>query len=245
MKRITTATILEDRNTFYLGQLNDGTNEMIRLKARSINYIYGGRLDLKSEEFIVPVIGTAHRYNAGQFWWIPDYKRIMAEREPESQTTEYKSSLLHTNFDCPANDQPRLQMDELAKSAIAGWNSGQPLDIYVGVDDRTRAWKGLSQELKLLRREEYIAQFRNHLSQISSGSFFTTIQLSFECLNNNREVFHIHVPANERGDLVLLQGTQLWVRLDASNHQLKNEALLQYITNKTIQKLQQNKSPMA
>ena len=239
MNRITTATILQNRNNFYVGQLNDGTNETIHLKAKNVNYIYGGQLNLESEkELVVPVIGMHHRYHDGYFW-VPNYKRIIAEREPESQTTEYKSSLLHTNFDCPANDQPRLQMDELAKSAIAGWNSGQPLDIYVGVDDRTRAWKGLSQELKLLRREEYIAQFRNHLSQISSGSFFTTIQLSFECLNN-REVFHIHVPANERGDLVLLKGTQLWVRLDASNHQLKNEALLQYISNKAIQKLQQN-----
>jgi hypothetical protein len=234
-KIITTATIRDRNNNCYIAVLND-TNEIISLRAKNVNYIYGGELNLESKEKpVVPVIGTPHQYNEGQYWWIPDFKRIMSEREPESQTTEYKSSLLHTNFDCPANNEPRLQMDELARSMAGGWNSGHPLDIFVGVDNRTRAYKGLSEEVQRLKKEEYIAQFRNHLSQISSGSFFVIPKMDFEVINN-REIFHIHVPANERGDLVLLRGTELWVRLDASNHMLKNEALIQYITDRAIRK---------
>ena len=236
MKRIkSTAAIQNMDSKFYYATLNNDDSTPIKLMRKNVEYICG-KVEAGQE---LPVIGQPNLYIEGQNWWCPDFARIMEGRKgiTENQHVEFKSSLTKTSFVCAPKEEARSQMFELTKSIVGGWNSGDFLDIYIGINDKTKAITGLDEELELkkINKEEYIARFRNYLKQVCYGGFFVIPTMIFK-VKEGKTILHIHVPENTRHEITLLKGTQLWVRLGASTHQLKDAAMVQFISDRANRK---------
>lgn len=234
MKTIKTIATVQNRDSkFYYATIQDGTQ--IKLKVKNVEFICG-KVEAGQE---LPVIGQRNFYLQDQLWWSPNFARIMESRKEiiENQNVEFKSSLLHTSFSCDAEEEPRLQMLELVKTMLGGWNSGSELTIWVGYDDKTRAVKGIDDELKVIHNQaEFIARLRNLTSQVTQGSFFLKPQIEFT-KKDNKTLLKIFVPENARNEIVLMKGNQLYVRLGASTHMLRDSAMVQFISDRATNRM--------
>ena len=148
----------------------------------------------------------------------------------ENRYREFKKSFLHSAN--PLRSGRSFQNQQIFKEIVAFGNSHEAGDIFVGVDNDGTIL-GVEDELlneaPFGNRGDFQADFINQLSQaIDNFSFVSQIKVIWYKTIEEKLFCQISVPKWE-GGIILLNGCELYVRVDACKKQLKNTDLINYV----------------
>ena len=155
----------------------------------------------------------------------------------ENRSREYKSSFLHCAN--PLRSERSSQFQAIFKEIVAFGNSHIEGKIFVGIANDGSIC-GVEEELlneaPFANRSDFQADFRNQMKQaIENYAFISAIKMKWYKTNDSKLFCCIHVPKWE-GDVLLMNGCELYVREDAGKRQLKNADLINYILSHNLRK---------
>lgn len=150
----------------------------------------------------------------------------------ESGAVEYKSSFIHTSVRCKKTDERMMQYKEIFKEIVAFGNSHTKGTIYIGVNNKAEI-VGIENELisdtPFGNRADFISDFKNQMSmQINNFAFTSSISIDWLCTDDRKLFCRISIP-QWNGDVLLLAGTELYLRDEARKQQLKDNDLIQFV----------------
>lgn len=149
----------------------------------------------------------------------------------ESKDIEFKSSFMHTPYQKKLNEKI-LQYRNIFAEIVAFANSHLDGKIYVGINN-DGSINGLENELlteaPFSTRSDFETDFINQLYMITQNhSFSTTIDMKWFKTEEDHIFCLINVPKWD-GDIIFINGCELYVRCKANKTQLKNNDLINYI----------------
>lgn len=149
----------------------------------------------------------------------------------ENETIEYKSSFINPPNPGKDND-PTFQLRKIIRTLVGFANSDKHRGtVFVGIKDDGEIC-GIENEFQHFangyNREKFTAMFQNLYKQIASAALMCQTRISwFE--SEGHICAKIDVDYN--GDVVLINGTELYVRKDSSTHLLKGQDMVDFIRN--------------
>ena len=148
----------------------------------------------------------------------------------ESCSREFKSSFLHSAN--PQRTERSYQYQQIFKEIAAFANSHKDGNVFVGIanDGSIRGVeKELLDEAPFPNRADFQKDFWNQMSQsIGNYSFVSSIEIKWYKTPDDKLFCRISVPKWD-GEVILLNGCELYVRDDAGKKQLKDKDLIDYI----------------
>lgn len=143
---------------------------------------------------------------------------------------EFKMSFLHSAN--PLRTERSCQNQQIFKEIAAFANSHEPGDVFVGVENDGKI-HGVEEELlneaPFDNRADFQADFINQLHQaVDNFSFVSTVKMTWYKTVDEKLFCRISVPKWD-GDIILLNGCELYVRVEACKKQLKNADLINYV----------------
>lgn len=153
----------------------------------------------------------------------------------ENRAREYKSSFLHCAN--PLRSERSSQYRAIFKEIVAFGNSHIEGSVFVGISNDGSVC-GVEEELLnetvFPNRADFQADFYNQMNQaIGNYTFTSTIKMEWYRTSDNKLFCRIFVPKWE-GNLLLMNGCELYVRDDAGKRQLKNADLINYILSHSL-----------
>ncbi len=154
----------------------------------------------------------------------------------EDAFNEYKTSFLKSPVPCAdEQEQRKMQFKNIIKELLAFANSGHQGTLLVGVTDNGDIC-GIEKEITEFNPaftiEKFESMFRNVIKQLTSTAFLCSLDIQWEKIGGHT-ICRIQVPAWE-GDVLFLNGVELYVRTGASVHQLKGNDLINFIRSKQM-----------
>ncbi len=164
-----------------------------------------------------------------------DYLRRLLNKSifpQENGQIEYKSSFLN-----PRETDKNYQLRELVKVLVGFANSDTHRGtLIVGVTDNQEVC-GVENDFvqfgEQFNREKFTAMFMNLYKQLTSGQLMMDTHLEWNEIENH---LICRISVDYHGDVVLMNGTNLYVRKESGNHLLKGVDMLAFI--------RQRESPM-
>jgi len=148
----------------------------------------------------------------------------------ENLHREFKSSFMHSAN--PLRSERSFQNQQIFKEIVAFGNSHEAGDVFVGVgnDGTIRGVEDeLLNEAPFENRADFQADFMNQLSQaVDNYSFVSQIKMLWYKTVEGKLFCRISIPKWE-GNVIFLNGCELYVRGDAGKKQLKNADLINYV----------------
>lgn len=148
----------------------------------------------------------------------------------ESCSREFKSSFLHSAN--PQRTERSYQYQQIFREIAAFANSHKGGNVFVGIanDGSIRGVeKELLDEAPFTNRADFQKDFWNQMSQsIGNYSFVSSIEIKWYKTPEDKLFCRISVPKWD-GEVILLNGCELYVRDDAGKKQLKDKDLIDYI----------------
>lgn len=148
----------------------------------------------------------------------------------ESCSREFKSSFLHSAN--PQRTERSYQYQQIFREIAAFANSHKDGNVFVGIanDGSIRGVeKELLDEAPFPNRADFQKDFWNQMSQsIGNYSFVSSIEIKWYKTPDDKLFCRISVPIWD-GEVILLNGCELYVRDDAGKKQLKDKDLIDYI----------------
>lgn len=154
----------------------------------------------------------------------------------EDAFNEYKTSFLKSPIPCAdEQEQRKIQFKNIIKELLAFANSGHQGTLLVGVTDNGDVC-GIEKEITEFHPaftiEKFESMFRNVIKQLANAAFLCSLDIQWEKIEGHL-ICRIQVPAWE-GDVLFLNGVELYVRTGAAVHQLKGNDLIDFIRSKQI-----------
>lgn len=148
----------------------------------------------------------------------------------ENRDREYKSSFLHCAN--PLRSERSSQAQAIFKEIVAFGNSQIEGNVFVGIANDGSVC-GVEEELlneaPFANRSDIQSDFCNQMKQaVENYAFTSTIKMNWYKTNDGKLFCRIHIPKWE-GNLLLMNGCELYVREDVGKRQLKNADLINYI----------------
>lgn len=148
----------------------------------------------------------------------------------ENRSREYKSSFLHCAN--PLRSERSSQYQAIFKEIVAFGNSHIEGDVFVGIANDGSVC-GVEEELlneaPFANRSDFQSDFCNQMNQaIENYTFTSSIKMNWYKTNDGKLFCRIHVPTWE-GNVIFMNGCELYVRENAGKRQLKNADLINYI----------------
>lgn len=149
----------------------------------------------------------------------------------ENEDIEYKSSFINPPNPGQDND-PTFQLRKIIRTLVGFANSDNHRGtVFVGIKDDGEIC-GVENEFQHFangyNREKFTAMFQNLYKQIASAALMCQTRISwFE--SEGHICAKIDVDYN--GDVVLINGSELYVRKDSSTHLLKGQDMVDFIRN--------------
>lgn len=155
----------------------------------------------------------------------------------ENRCREYKSSFLHCAN--PFRSERSSQAQAIFKEIVAFGNSHIEGNVFVGIANDGSIC-GVEEELlneaSFANRSDFQADFCNQMNQaIGNYTFTSTIKMNWYKTNDGKLFCRIFVPKWE-GNVLLMNGCELYVREEAGKRQLKNADLINYILSHSLRK---------
>lgn len=155
----------------------------------------------------------------------------------ENRSREYKSSFLHCAN--PLRSERSSQFQAIFKEIVAFGNSHIEGNVFVGIANDGSIC-GVEEELLneacFANRSDFQADFRNQMNQaIGNYTFISTIKMKWYKTNDAKLFCRIFIPKWD-GDVLFMNGCELYVREDAGKRQLKNADLINYILSHSLRK---------
>lgn len=148
----------------------------------------------------------------------------------ENRYREYKSSFLHSAN--PLRNERAYQYQQIFKEIVAFGNSHEAGSVYIGITNNGTVCgveKELLDEAPFANRADFQADFRNQLNQaVGNYQFASSIDMAWFKTTDEKLFCRISVPKWD-GEVILLNGCELYVREDASKKQLKDKDLIAYV----------------
>ena len=154
----------------------------------------------------------------------------------ENGQIEYKSSFLN-----PRETDKNYQLRELVKILVGFANSDTHRGtLIVGVTDNQEVC-GVENDFvqfgEQFNREKFTAMFINLYKQLTSGQLMMDTHLEWNEIENH---LICRISVDYHGDVVLMNGTHLYVRKESGNHLLKGDDVLAFIRQKVSPMNQNN-----
>lgn len=154
----------------------------------------------------------------------------------EDAFNEYKTSFLKCPIPCvDEQEQRKMQFKNIIKELLAFANSGHHGTVLVGVTDNGDVC-GIENEFAEFNPaftiEKFESMFRNVIKQLTNTAFLCSLDIQWEKIGEHI-ICRIQVPAWQ-GDVLFLNGVELYVRTGASVHQLKGNDLIDFIRSKQM-----------
>ena len=148
----------------------------------------------------------------------------------ESSVVEYKSSFVHS-AKAPQSERT-MQYNEILSELLAFANSHVEGQLFIGVNNGGEI-VGVEDELlndtPFANRADFEADFRNFINQ-STGNFAFCNSLSIDWFHTDDDHLFCRITVPQwTNNVILMRGTELYVREGASRRQLKNNDFIQYI----------------
>lgn len=149
---------------------------------------------------------------------------------------EYKASFLKSPIPCvDEQEQRKMQFKNIIKELLAFANSGHQGILLIGVTDNGDVC-GIENEITEFHPtftiEKFESMFRNVIKQLTNAAFLCSLDIQWEKIGEHI-ICRIQVPAWQ-GDVLFLNGVELYVRTGASVHQLKGNDLIDFIRSKQM-----------
>ena len=143
----------------------------------------------------------------------------------ENGQIEYKSSFLN-----PRETDKNYQLRELVKVLVGFANSDAHRGtLIVGVTDNQEVC-GVENDFvqfgEQFNREKFTAMFMNLYKQLTSGQLMMDTHLEWNEIANQ---LICRISVDYHGDVILMNGTNLYVRKESGNHLLKGDDMLAFI----------------
>lgn len=147
----------------------------------------------------------------------------------ETGTIEYKSSFIHPANPLNANDKT-YQMREIIKVLTGFANSETHKGtVIVGIKDNQEVC-GVENEFaefnEQFNREKFTAMFLNMYQQLTTMNLM--LQTQIEWLEIDGHIV-AKIEVDYKGDIVLMNGCNLYIRKESGTHQLKGDDMLAFI----------------
>ncbi len=149
----------------------------------------------------------------------------------ESTDIEFKSSFMHTPYPKKINEKVQ-QYRNIFAEIVAFANSHLDGKIYVGINN-DGSINGLENELlneaPFSTRADFEADFLNQLFMATQNNrFASSISLKWYKTKDEHIFCKIIIP-EWNGDIIFLNGSELFIRGNACKRHLKNNDMIQYI----------------
>ena len=153
-------------------------------------------------------------------------KRVFPE---ENGMIEYKSSFIHPANPLNANDKT-YQLCEIIKTLTGFANSEMHKGIVIiGVKDNQEIC-GVENEFvefsEQFNREKFTAMFLNLYRQLTTTNLMLQTQIEWFEMGGH---LIAKIEVDYKGDIVLMNGCNLYVRKESGTHQLKGDDMLAFI----------------
>lgn len=154
----------------------------------------------------------------------------------EGKNVEFKSSFVHTAY--PVKTNERMNQYRIIFSEITAFaNSHEEGTVYVGINNQGNIQgveKELLFEVPFYSRADFESDFINQLYlQTQNHAFVSTVKIDWYRTESDKIFSKIYIP-QWRGQLILLNGTELFVRNQAGKRQLKYNDLIEYVINNSM-----------
>ena len=147
----------------------------------------------------------------------------------ENGMIEYKSSFIHPANPLNANDKT-FQLREIIKTLTGFANSETHQGtVIVGIKDNQKIC-GIENEFtefnEQYNREKFTAMFLNLYRQLTTTNLMLQTQLDWIDIDSH---LIAKITVDYKGDVVLMNGCNLYVRKESGTHQLKGDDMLTFI----------------
>ncbi|WP_287640797.1 ATP-binding protein [Bacteroides sp.] len=154
----------------------------------------------------------------------------------EGKNVEFKSSFVHTAY--PVRTNERMNQYRIIFSEIVAFaNSHEEGTVYVGINNQgdIQGVEGeLLSEVPFSSRADFESDFINQLYlQTQNHAFVSTVKIDWYRTESDKIFSKIYIP-QWKGQLILLNGTELFVRNQAGKRQLKYNDLIEYVIHNTM-----------
>lgn len=151
----------------------------------------------------------------------------------ESNTLEYKTSFLHCSK--PVRNERAAQYQQIFQAITSFGNSHREGRIFIGVNNNGEVVgieKELESETYFDNRADFQKDFKNTLTQcIGNYAFTSSIEFRWYKTEDMKLFCEIRIP-EWNGDILFLNGSEIYVRDEAGKRQLKNKDIIDFIINK-------------
>lgn len=149
----------------------------------------------------------------------------------ENEDIEYKSSFINPPNPGQDND-PTFQLRKIIRTLVGFANSDNHRGtVFVGIKDDGEIC-GVENEFQHFangyNREKFTAMFQNLYKQITSAALMCQTKITWF---KSEDHICAKIDVDYNGDVVLVNGTELYVRKDSSTHLLKGQDMVDFIRN--------------
>lgn len=195
--------------------------------------LFGSRCDSFSADILIKGIKVRNKEEEEQLAFLKSALKLNGMQLPvqEGSDVEFKSSFVHTASPIKNNERT-MQYRNIFSEIAAFANSHIQASIYIGINN-DGSIKGVEDEMlhevPFNTRADFEADFLNQLFMATNNNILAfSISLNWYKTKDENIFCKITIP-EWNGDIIFLNGSELYIRGNACKRRLKNNDMIQYI----------------
>ena len=195
--------------------------------------LFGSRCDSFSADILIKGIKVRNKEEEEQLAFLKSALRLDGMQLPvqEGANVEFKSSFVHTASPIKNNERT-MQYRNIFSEIAAFANSHIQASVYIGINN-DGSIKGVEDEMlhevPFKTRADFEADFLNQLFMATNNNILaSSISLNWYKTEDEHIFCKITIP-EWNGDIIFLNGSELYIRGNACKRRLKNSDMIQYI----------------
>ena len=195
--------------------------------------LFGSRCDSFSADILIKGIKVRNKEEEEQLAFLKSALKLNGMQLPvqEGSDVEFKSSFVHTASPIKNNERT-MQYRNIFYEIAAFANSHIQASIYIGINN-DGSIKGVEDEMlhevPFNTRADFEADFLNQLFMATNNNILAfSISLNWYKTKDENIFCKITIP-EWNGDIIFLNGSELYIRGNACKRRLKNNDMIQYI----------------
>ena len=195
--------------------------------------LFSSRCDSFSADILIEGIKVRNKKEEEQLAFLKSALKLDGIQLPvqEGSDVEFKSSFVHTASPIKNNERT-MQYRNIFSEIAAFANSHIQAYVYIGINN-DGSIKGVEDEMlhevPFNTRADFEADFLNQLFMATNNNILaSSISLNWYKTNDEHIFCKITIPV-WNGDIIFLNGSELYIRGNACKRRLKNNDMIQYI----------------
>ena len=195
--------------------------------------LFSSRCDSFPADILIEGIKVRNKEEEEQLAFLKSALRLDGMQLPvqEGANVEFKSSFVHTASPIKNNERT-MQYRNIFSEIAAFANSHIHASVYIGInnDGSIKGVEGeMLHEVPFNTRADFEADFLNQLFMVTNNNILaSSISLNWYKTEDEHIFCKITIP-EWNGDIIFLNGSELYIRGNACKRRLKNSDMIQYI----------------